>query len=103
MHDIVIRSGTIIDGTGKAAFNGDVAITGERIAEVGGKLRPARREIDATGLLVTPGWVDVHTHYDGQAMGIRCSGPHAGTASPLRCSGIAASASPRCGRSIAPR
>src|SRR5213080_4801142 len=68
MHDIVIRGGTIIDGTGKAAFNGDVAIAGERIAEVGGKLGPARREIDATGLLVTPGWVDVHTHYDGQAM-----------------------------------
>src|SRR6266536_3505956 len=68
MHDIVIRGGTIIDGTGKAAFNGDVAIAGERIAEVGGKLGPARREIDATGLLVTPGWVDIHTHYDGQAM-----------------------------------
>ena len=68
MHDIVIRGGNIIDGTGKAAFRGDVAITGERIAAVGGKAGPARREIDATGLLVTPGWVDVHTHYDGQAM-----------------------------------
>jgi N-acyl-D-amino-acid deacylase len=75
MHDIVIRGGTIIDGTGKAAFNGDVAITGERIAEVGGKLGPARREIDATGLLVTPGWVDVHTHYDGQAMWDPLLGP----------------------------
>ena len=68
MHDIVIRGGTIIDGTGSAAFTGDVAIAGERIAGVGGKQGPARREIDATGLLVTPGWVDVHTHYDGQAM-----------------------------------
>src|SRR5438034_1343408 len=68
MHDIVIRGGTIIDGTGKAAFTGDVAITGGRIAAVGGKQGPARREIDADGLLVTPGWVDVHTHYDGQAM-----------------------------------
>ena len=68
MHDIVIRGGTIIDGTGKAAFTGDVAIAGDRIAGVGGKQGPARREIDATGLLVTPGWVDVHTHYDGQAM-----------------------------------
>jgi N-acyl-D-amino-acid deacylase len=75
MHDIVIRGGTIIDGTGKAAFNGDVAITGERIVEVGGKLGPARREIDATGLLVTPGWVDVHTHYDGQAMWDPLLGP----------------------------
>ena len=68
MHDIVIRGGTIIDGTGKAAFSGDVAIADGRIAAVGGKQGPARREIDAAGLLVTPGWVDVHTHYDGQAM-----------------------------------
>lgn len=68
MHDIVIRGGTIIDGTGKAAFTGDIAIAGDRIAGVGGKQGPARREIDASGLLVTPGWVDVHTHYDGQAM-----------------------------------
>ena len=68
MHDVVIRGGTIIDGTGKTGFSGDVAITGDRIAAVGGKQGPARRDIDATGLLVTPGWVDLHTHYDGQAM-----------------------------------
>ena len=68
MHDIVIRGGTIIDGTGKAAFSGDVAIAGGKISAVGGKQGPARREIDANGLMVTPGWVDVHTHYDGQAM-----------------------------------
>jgi N-acyl-D-amino-acid deacylase len=68
MHDLVIRGGTIIDGTGRAAFTGDVAIAGGRLAAVGGKAGPARREIDAAGLLVTPGWVDVHTHYDGQAM-----------------------------------
>jgi N-acyl-D-aspartate/D-glutamate deacylase len=68
MHDIVIRGGSIIDGSGAPAFTGDVAIAGGRIAAVGGKQGPARREIDADGLLVTPGWVDVHTHYDGQAM-----------------------------------
>jgi N-acyl-D-aspartate/D-glutamate deacylase len=68
MHDIVIRGGTIVDGTGKAPFTGDVAITGSRLVGVGGKQGPGRREIDADGLLVTPGWVDVHTHYDGQAM-----------------------------------
>jgi N-acyl-D-aspartate/D-glutamate deacylase len=68
MHDIVIRGGTIIDGTGKAAFAGDVAIVDGRIAGVGGKRGPAKREIDADGLIVTPGWVDAHTHYDGQAM-----------------------------------
>jgi N-acyl-D-aspartate/D-glutamate deacylase len=67
MHDVVIRGGTIVDGTGAPAFTGDVAIDGDRIATVGGKLGPARRDIDADGLLVTPGWVDVHTHYDGQA------------------------------------
>jgi N-acyl-D-aspartate/D-glutamate deacylase len=68
MHDIVIRGGTIIDGSGKAAFTGDVAIADGRIAAVGGKQGPAKRDIDADGLLVTPGWVDAHTHYDGQAM-----------------------------------
>ena len=68
MHDIVIRGGTIVDGTGRAPFTGDVAIAGSRLVGVGGKQGPGRREIDADGLLVTPGWVDVHTHYDGQAM-----------------------------------
>ena len=67
MHDTVIRGGTIIDGTGKTAFSGDVALKDGKIAEVGGKAGAARRDIDANGLLVAPGWVDVHTHYDGQA------------------------------------
>jgi N-acyl-D-amino-acid deacylase len=67
MHGIVIRGGTIIDGTGRPAFTGDIAIDGAHIAAVGGKAGLARRVIDADGLLVMPGWVDVHTHYDGQA------------------------------------
>ena len=67
MHDIVIRGGTIVDGTGAARFTGDVAIDGDKIAQVGGKAGPGKREINADGQLVTPGWVDVHTHYDGQA------------------------------------
>ncbi len=67
MHDIVIRGGTIVDGTGKPAFAGDLAIDGDRITQVGGTAGPGRREVDAAGRLVTPGWVDVHTHYDGQA------------------------------------
>jgi N-acyl-D-aspartate/D-glutamate deacylase len=66
MHDLVIRNGRIVDGTGTPAFNGDLAIDGGRIASVGGKGGTGRREIDAAGLLVTPGWVDIHTHYDGQ-------------------------------------
>jgi N-acyl-D-amino-acid deacylase len=67
MHDTVIRGGTIVDGTGNAAYSGDVALDGDTIAQIGGKAGPGKREIDAKGLLVTPGWVDVHTHYDGQA------------------------------------
>ncbi|HET6303949.1 MAG TPA: amidohydrolase family protein, partial [Myxococcota bacterium] len=66
MHDVVIRGGTIVDGTGAPARTGDVAIDGGRVTSVGGKAGAARREIDAEGLLVTPGWVDIHTHYDGQ-------------------------------------
>ena len=67
MHDTVIRGGTIVDGTGKPAYAGDVALKDGTIASVGGKAGPGKREIDAHGLLVTPGWVDAHTHYDGQA------------------------------------
>ena len=67
MHDIVIRGGKIVDGTGAPAFDGDVAIEGDKIVQVGGKAGPGRREVPAEGRIVTPGWVDVHTHYDGQA------------------------------------
>jgi N-acyl-D-amino-acid deacylase len=67
MHDMVIRGGTIVDGTGAPAFTGDVAIDGGRITAVGTITAKGREEIDATGLHVTPGFVDIHTHYDGQA------------------------------------
>src|SRR4051794_994708 len=67
MHSTVIRGGTIVDGTGRPSFTGDLALDGDRIAQVGGKAGPGKREIDAVGLMVTPGWVDAHTHYDGQA------------------------------------
>ncbi len=67
MRDLIIRGGTIVDGSGATPFEGDVAIDGDRIVAVGGKLGPSRREIDARGRLVTPGFVDIHTHYDGQA------------------------------------
>lgn len=66
MHDLVIRGGTLIDGSGAPRFSGDVAVDGGRISQVGGRAGAARRSIDADGALVTPGWVDVHTHYDGQ-------------------------------------
>src|ERR1700730_4059822 len=60
--DLVIRRGTIADGLGGELFEADVAITGGRISEVG----KGKEEIDAKGKLVAPGFVDVHTHYDGQ-------------------------------------
>jgi N-acyl-D-aspartate/D-glutamate deacylase len=66
MHDLVVRGGKVVDGTGAPARTADVAIDGERIADVGTGLGAAHRDIDADGLLVTPGWVDIHTHYDGQ-------------------------------------
>ena len=67
MHDLVIRGGTVVDGTGAAPMTADVAVTDGRITEVGRVDGPAKRTIDADGALVTPGFVDIHTHYDGQA------------------------------------
>ncbi len=65
--DLVIRNGVVVDGTGGPSRRADVAIEGDRIVAVGGDILQGRREIDAEGLLVTPGFVDPHTHYDGQA------------------------------------
>ena len=67
MHDLVIRGGTLVDGTGSKPFQADVAIDGGLITAVGKIDAAGREEIDATGKIVTPGFVDVHTHYDGQA------------------------------------
>jgi N-acyl-D-aspartate/D-glutamate deacylase len=65
--DLVIRNGTVVDGTGAPARRADVAIEGGRIVAVGDDIGKGRRELNADGLLVTPGFVDPHTHYDGQA------------------------------------
>src|SRR5437762_10600050 len=67
MHDLVIRNGTVIDGTGATRRQADIAIDEGLITSLEPKAGRARRELNADGLLVTPGWVDVHTHYDGQA------------------------------------
>ena len=67
MFDHVIRGGTIVDGTGAAGVRGDVGVRDGRIVQVGGSITEAASNvIDADGAIVTPGWVDVHTHYDGQ-------------------------------------
>src|SRR3984957_16195816 len=65
--DLVIRSGTVVDGTGAAPRTADIAIDGDRIVEVGTVGSAGRREIAADGAMVAPGFVDIHTHYDGQA------------------------------------
>ena len=65
--DLVVRGGTVIDGTGVPSRTADVAISGGRVVEVGKVSGAGKREIDADGALVTPGFVDIHTHYDGQA------------------------------------
>ena len=67
MHDLVIRGGTIVDGSGGKPFDGDIAIDGGVITAVGTISTQGREEIDASGKIVTPGFVDIHTHYDGQA------------------------------------
>src|SRR5690349_20713972 len=66
-HDLVIRGGSVVDGTGAPARTADVAVDAGRITAVGRVAERGRREIDADGATVAPGFVDIHTHYDGQA------------------------------------
>lgn len=68
MADLVIRGGTLVDGTGAPPIEADIAIEGGRIAEIGRVAGRGQEEIDARGRIVTPGFVDIHTHYDGQAV-----------------------------------
>ncbi len=65
-YDLVIRSGTVVDGSGLATFRADVGIVGDRIVAVGPLRDAGREEIDATGMMVTPGFIDGHTHFDAQ-------------------------------------
>ena len=66
IHDLVIRNGNIVDGSGKKPFLGDIAIDEGKITKVGEVINSGKKEIDANGNLLSPGWVDIHTHYDGQ-------------------------------------
>ena len=94
-YDLVIRNGTIVDGLGGEPYRGDVAVSGGVIAAVGTVDGPGTREIDATGLLVTPGFVDLHTHYDGQAIwSDRCS--------PSSSHGVTTALMGNCGVGFAP-
>src|SRR5215510_6468001 len=67
-YDLVIRNGSIVDGSGAPAQAGDVAIRDGWIVAVGKVEGAGKREIDAKGKLVTPGFIDIHTHYDGQVI-----------------------------------
>src|SRR5271156_4463738 len=93
--DTVIRGGVIVDGTGGAPFEGDVAISGGRIAANGKVDVSGADEIDAKGLLVTPGFVDIHTHYDGQAI-------WADRLSPSSSHGVTTAVGGNCGVGFAP-
>ncbi len=66
MHDLIVKGGLVVDGTGSAPFAADMAVDGDVITAVGKVDERARHVVDADGAVVAPGWIDVHTHYDGQ-------------------------------------
>ena len=94
-HDLVIRGGTIVDGTGAPGRAGDVAIDGDTLTQVGGKAGAGRREIDAAGLAVSPGFIDPHTHYDAQVCWDRAL-------TPSCWNGITSVVMGNCGFTLAP-
>ena len=93
--DLVIRGGMLLDGGGGEPFEGDVAVTDGKIAAVGVVTGSGREEIDARGLIVTPGFVDVHTHYDGQLIWSE-------QLSPSSSHGVTTVATGNCGVGFAP-
>ena len=95
MHDLVIRSAMVADGVGNPLIRADVAVSGERIAEVGDVTESARETVDADGLVLAPGIVDVHTHYDAQIT-------WESQATPSPSLGVTTVVMGNCGFSIAP-
>jgi N-acyl-D-aspartate/D-glutamate deacylase len=93
--ELAIRGGTVVDGTGAPAYRADVGIAGGRIVEIADSVRGARAELDAAGALVTPGFLDIHTHYDPQVLWDRAL-------TPSSWHGVTAVVAGNCGYSIAP-
>lgn len=99
-YDLCIRGGTIVDGLGGEPYVADVAVRDGVIVEIGSVAGTAEREIDATGLLVTPGFVDLHTHYDGQAIWSDRLNPSSAHGVTTAVMGNCGSGSPRAARTI---
>ena len=96
MHDLIIRNGLIVDGSGGKPFISDIAIDDEKISFISKSIKEkGLNEIDAEGQLVTPGWVDVHTHYDGQV----CWDPYL---TPSSWHGVTTAVMGNCGVGFAP-
>ena len=94
MLELSVRGGTVVDGTGSPPFRADVGIAEGRIVEIAPSV-PARRELNATGRLVTPGFLDVHTHYDPQVL-------WDADLTPSSCQGVTGVVAGNCGYSLAP-
>ncbi len=94
-YDLIVRGGTVLDGSGAEAFRADVAIKDGLVAAIGDTPGTAREEIDASGLLVTPGFVDVHTHYDGHVT-------WENRLQPSSCHGVTTAIMGNCGVGFAP-
>lgn len=95
MFDLIIRNGEVVDGTGAPKFRGDVAVRDGRIVEVGSVSGQATRTLDAEGAIVTPGFVDIHTHYDGQVS-------WDSVLAPSSTNGVTSTAMGNCGVGFAP-
>src|SRR5690349_12381080 len=94
-YDLVIKNGTVVDGTGAKRYQADVAIAGGKVAEIGKVMEGAKRTIDAHGLVVAPGFIDPHTHYDAQIC-------WDGAVTPSSWHGVTSVVMGNCGVGIAP-